>query len=670
MKKIMLLLIVGLMLAACGGSEPTPTPVPPTEAPATEAPATEAPVTEEESSSEESGSYVDSLEHTSDPSLVNITWHWVRRDPNGNDIDEINVPNPENYTLLFNEDGTFAAQADCNNVDGRYATTPPDSIFMEAGPSTMAFCGEDSFDTAMLQMFGPAQNYRFEENGNTLVFSFVAGGPVDYYQNVVSPAEESTGSIVDEREHTPDPNLVNKTWAWEGRDPNGNDIPAIVVPNPENYTLFFNEDGTFDAEMDCNNANGRYATSNVDTPNPGIFMELGAAQMAFCGEASLDQQMAQMFGPAQNYEISEDGDLLKFIWAAGGPIDTYRNVEAVQLPEPAEGAAVGTVTAPDGIFLRTGPGTNYPYVGVAPLGAMGEIIGVSEDGEWWLVNAPDLPGGQVWAAAQFVEASDTEDVPVVAAPPTELTLTAVPWEWVSTTSGAGLTAVNDPSRYIVFFNEDGTANIQADCNTLLATYTVDGSSINIMPGPSTLAACPSDSQADQFVAQLSNVAIYFIEGGNLYMDQPADSGTMRFVPQGAPPPVENPPTGGADGSTFYLKSFGPEGATQAIVAGTQITASFADALISGSAGCNNYSASLTPEGDGFTVGPIITSRQFCAEPAGVMDQEQAYLTALAGVNSYAWEQVQQADGSFLIEGQLYYTTAEGLSGVMFFTTSP
>ena len=41
------------------------------------------------------------MEHTPDPMLVNITWEWMQRDPNGNQIDEITVPNPENYTLLF-----------------------------------------------------------------------------------------------------------------------------------------------------------------------------------------------------------------------------------------------------------------------------------------------------------------------------------------------------------------------------------------------------------------------------------------------------------------------------------------------------------------------------------------------------------------------------------------
>ena len=322
-------------------------------------------------------------------------------------------------------------------------------------------------------------------------------------------------------------------------------------------------------------------------------------------------------------------------------------------------------------FLRTGPGTNYPYVGAAPFGDSGEIIGVSEDGQWWLADAPNLPEGQVWVAAEFVETENTENVPIVAAPPVEPSLTGIPWQWVSTTDPAqGTIAVNDPSRYILLFNEDGTANIQADCNTVQANYTTEGSNINITPGASTMAACPSDSLETQFISQLSNAAIYFIEGGNLYLDLPADSGTMRFTPQGTQPPEPDAPAGEADGSTLYLVSFGPEGSEQSVLPGTQITASFSDTQLTGSAGCNNYSGTLTPVNDYFTVSSIVTTRMICNEPSGVMEQEQAYLAALAGTGGYLWEQQLVNDTTLVTSGQIFYTLPDGTTGVMNFVSSP
>ncbi len=491
--------------------------------------------------------------------------------------------------------------------------------------------------------------------------------PVVEQPTVEAPAPESAAGV-DAIEHVPDPNLIDKTWAWERRELDG----AIVenVPNPENYTLFFNADGIYNAKVDCNNSSGRYATPAASGGQNDIIMEAGAMTMAFCGEESLDTTMTQLFDQALTYEFAEAGAVVLFTAVDGGPVDYFRSVSTIDLPEPAEGAAIGTVTAPDGVFLRTGPGTNYPYVGAAPFEETGEIIGVSQDGLWWLADAPNQPGGEVWVSAEWVEVTGAENVPVVAAPTVELILTGTPWEWVSTTDPAqGTVAVNDPSRYVILFSEDGSAAIQADCNAVYAAYTTNDSNISINTGPSTMAACPPDTLDSQFLAQLSAAAIYFIEGGNLYLDLPADSGTMRFVPQGTPPPVENPPAGEAEGKTFYLVSFGPEGEEEAVIAGTTITANFANDLVSGNAGCNNYSGQLTPVDDHFTVGPILTTLQFCDSPAGVMEQETAYLTALGTTGGYEWQETL-TNGILVTEGKLFYELPGGAIGVLNLTTSP
>ena len=480
-----------------------------------------------------------------------------------------------------------------------------------------------------------------------------------------------TGTPLDSMAHIPDPELVNKTWAWEARDPNGNAIDPITISNPENYTLFFNEDGTFNVKMDCNNGNGRYATSTTSS----IFMELGIMTLAACPEGSYADAMGQMFGPAQNYKFEENGTVLICAGVAGEPVEYYRvhDVENIDLPDDEAGEATGTLTAPDGIYLRTVPGTNYPYIGVAAFGESGAIIGVSQDGQWWTVAAPNQPGGQVWASAAFVEAENAENVPVVQAPAPNATLTTTPWQWVSTTDPVqGSVAVNDPSRYVILFNEDGTAYIKADCNNVQATYTTDGNSISIMPGASTRMACPPDTVDSLFLQQLSAAAAYFINGGSLYLDLPGDSGTMRFVPQGAPIPSPDPeaPAGDADDNTLYLVSFGPMDAPQALIAGTSITASFVDATISGFAGCNNYAGTLTPDGDHFTVSGVTSTRMFCAEPAGVMEQEQAYLAGLESIAGYQWEQNLVGSSTLVTQGQLFYTLPDGSAGVMNFVASP
>lgn len=486
-------------------------------------------------------------------------------------------------------------------------------------------------------------------------------------ETAVSP---TSSSIPAAPEHVPDPDLIDKTWAWEARDPNGSDTATLDVPNPENYTLTFNEDGTFSAQVDCNNAAGSYAT----TPPDAIAMQPGPTTLAACPPGSLADEMMKLFGEAQNFRFLENGNVLILAWANGGPLDFFRLLDApaVDLPAPPPDAqtAVGKVIAPDGVFLRTGPGVNYPYVGAAPFGETGEVIGISEDGQWWLAAAPQLPEGEVWVAAQFVDVQNGDKVPVVAAHALELDLIGIPWEWVSTTDPVqGPVYVNDPSRYVILFKDDNTATILADCNHVQAAYTLSDSSLTITPGVSTRAACPPDSQANAFLQQLTNVAIFHIQGGNLYLDQMADRGTMRFVAQGAPVPDQESPVEEADAHTFYLVSFGPADAPQPVIPGTTITGNLADDLASGFAGCNNFSGTITPANGYFTIDNIVTGQKTCAEPAGVMEQEQAFLAGLTAVNGNQWRSEIINGIEVITQGQLFYKLPDGGAGVMNFVTT-
>ena len=76
------------------------------------------------------------------------------------------------------------------------------------------------------------------------------------------------------------------------------------------------------------------------------------------------------------------------------------------------------------------------------------------------------------------------------------------------------------------------------------------------------------------------------------------------------------------------------------LADTQLTAEFTagatpeENQISGSAGCNNYTASYSVDGDSLTIGPAATTRMFCE---GLMDQEAAYLAALGMADSFKLE---------------------------------
>ncbi len=115
-------------------------------------------------------------------------------------------------------------------------------------------------------------------------------------------------------------------------------------------------------------------------------------------------------------EVTEAGEVEAAAALNPDPVEDTAE-PAVELAAAAAQGASGRVLAQLGVNVRTGPGTNYPIVGIAPEGTEGEIIGVSEDGDWWVASVAAAPNGQGWVAAAYVEATGAENVPVIAAPP-------------------------------------------------------------------------------------------------------------------------------------------------------------------------------------------------------------------------------------------------------------
>ncbi|MBK7919984.1 MAG: META domain-containing protein [Chloroflexi bacterium] len=159
------------------------------------------------------------------------------------------------------------------------------------------------------------------------------------------------------------------------------------------------------------------------------------------------------------------------------------------------------------------------------------------------------------------------------------------WQWVSLTTPVEQRPLTTPRATPSPSTPMARAAIKADCNNVVASYTTDGSALRIIPGPTTLAACPEDSLGDQFVANLSNAAIYFFQDGDLFMDMAFDSGTLRFAAQSAASGGETPevklPVSSATGIEFQVVSFGPVGAEQPVLEGTTITAVFGETEVTG-----------------------------------------------------------------------------------------
>jgi len=81
--------------------------------------------------------------------------------------------------------------------------------------------------------------------------------------------------------------------------------------------------------------------------------------------------------------------------------------------EPAIPIAQTKETTP----LREGPGPNYPSITELNSGTNTEIIGISEDGNYWKVSVSET-GQEGWLRGASVNVSgDTSAIPIAAAPP-------------------------------------------------------------------------------------------------------------------------------------------------------------------------------------------------------------------------------------------------------------
>jgi heat shock protein HslJ len=85
----------------------------------------------------------------------------------------------------------------------------------------------------------------------------------------------------------------------------------------------------------------------------------------------------------------------------------------------------------------------------------------------------------------------------------------------------------------------------------------------------------------------------------------------------------------------------------ALLPGTAPSVEFSEDQMSGSTGCNTYFSEYEVSGDELSIGAVAVTEMWCMEPEGVMDQEQAFLDALASVTGYrlAGERLELLDGT-------------------------
>ncbi|MEO5939527.1 MAG: META domain-containing protein [Candidatus Limnocylindrales bacterium] len=214
------------------------------------------------------------------------------------------------------------------------------------------------------------------------------------------------------------------------------------------------------------NAACNQIAGTYETSGSNLMITAGASPLAFCPHSAFGSIFAHALTTASTYAVTSD--TLTTTLSDGGTM-TFGPV----VPSTAQSSAVASA----------GPGASPPA---------------------------DLVG-KVWKLTAITELTPTFQAVVPAA---------------------------EQANYTIEFQADRTFKATADCNQVRGTYEVHrgdgglglepgGGSITIVPGPSTLAACPPGSMGDLYLVGLGNLSSFGIEGGELRLTI-RDGGKLVF----------------------------------------------------------------------------------------------------------------------------------------------
>jgi heat shock protein HslJ len=111
-------------------------------------------------------------------------------------------------------------------------------------------------------------------------------------------------------------------------------------------------------------------------------------------------------------------------------------------------------------------------------------------------------------------------------------ITDIVWQWTGVTDRSSenetTTSVPHPEDYTITFNEDGTLEGKADCNSFSGVYSQDGG-FSITLGATTRAYCGDTSMDTQYLQLLGSVSAGGPDGqGGLALETPGGAQRMMF----------------------------------------------------------------------------------------------------------------------------------------------
>lgn len=267
-RSVVLLLIASLVLAACG-TTPTAAPTPAAPAPTAAAPTAAA-----------------AASPAGAPALTTSPWQWSSF---SSASEQLKVETPASYQLTFNADGTLTIVADCNNAAGTY-TDQDGALTIAVGPMTMAACAPESRSEQFVKLLGAAARSFFADGA--LFIDLAPDGGVMRLDPVGATAAGQEASATTDAEAAQVQAMVAgamaNPWKWTTLTTASEEL---AVETPASYMVTFKADGSVAIKADCNNATGAYTLDGAN-----VTVELGAATLAACPDASRSEQFLQLLG--------------------------------------------------------------------------------------------------------------------------------------------------------------------------------------------------------------------------------------------------------------------------------------------------------------------------------------------------------------------------------------
>lgn len=133
-----------------------------------------------------------------------------------------------------------------------------------------------------------------------------------------------------------------------------------------------------------------------------------------------------------------------------------------------------------------------------------------------------------------IKESSSTIVPVLVS-----TLADTQWrlvEFQSMDDASGIKRTDDPSKYTMRLDGDGTVTLQLNCNSASGTWVtkagqeLSSGSFNFGPLAATKALCPPPSMDEHVLSQAPYVRSFLMKDGRLYLSLMADGGIYVWEP--------------------------------------------------------------------------------------------------------------------------------------------